>query len=58
MIESSEIVNIGNLGIKPGKIIAKRNNNLIVTTADPYRALKINNLKVFGPLSSLWSGYL
>lgn len=56
-VSESKIIDLKNLASKPGKILARKASNLIVSTSDPYKAIMLKNTGVYGFLSSLWSFY-
>lgn len=48
LVKSSEIVELDNTNYLPGEIISKSGNSAIVNTINKDKAIKLNNLKVFG----------
>jgi methionyl-tRNA formyltransferase len=55
MVESSRIIKLKNSVNEHGKILLKRADGILVSTADPYKAILIENPKIYGFLSNLWS---
>lgn len=56
-MESSKIIDLKKPVEKPGKIIAKKTNKLLISTIDPYKAILLKNVIAYGFLSNLWSFY-
>lgn len=57
MVNSSKIVELENLVNEPGKILAKSKKTLNVSTADPYKAVLLENVRVYGFLGNLWTKF-
>lgn len=43
--------------VTPGKVLAKKGGNLIISTADINKAILAENIEAYGFLSKLWSNY-
>lgn len=56
-IKSTKIIELKTNTNTPGKILAKKGNNLIISTADENIAILAGNIEAYGLLSRLWSNY-
>lgn len=56
-IESTKIIELNTNVATPGKILAKKNGNLIISTADTNKAILAKNIEAYGFLSKLWSNH-
>ena len=54
-IRSTKVVELKTDVATPGKIIAKKGENLIISTADANKAILAKNIEAYGFLSKLWS---
>ena len=57
MLNTSKIIELKKPAYEPGKILYKKNNRLIVSTADNYTGIQLDNVRVYGFLGRLWSTY-
>ncbi len=58
MVNGSKIVKLDNPVDNPGKILARQKNNLIVATKSKYKAIQIQNLKLYGLAGSVRAKFL
>ncbi len=56
-IESSEIMYFENTFGRPGEVVAKTGNSLVVLTGTPGSALAVKGIKVFEFAGNIWSPY-
>jgi len=56
-VESSELMDFENIAGKPGEIIAKTGNSLVVASGSPGTAVAVKGVKVYEFAGSLWSSY-
>ncbi|OGI02585.1 MAG: hypothetical protein A2104_10380 [Candidatus Melainabacteria bacterium GWF2_32_7] len=57
MINSSKIIDLKKPVHKPGKILVKSSDDLLVSTADPKKAILLKNIEIYGFLGKLLSRF-
>lgn len=54
-INSTKVIELNTCTEAPGKILDKNNGTLIISTADPNKAIMASKIEAYGFLSNLWS---